>query len=158
MMPHDCGALISARPVAACGVGVARDGAALWRRSGQHVVLVHRIAASGNHCALFGEGGLLVEIVGCAVKVADTLSDHDTRCIAPRTCADSVSRVHGFRTRRAQVCVPGVIARTCRLSQILAMPVGAGKPAKVSAFSAADAGDEKCHRAAAFRADLLADR
>ena len=110
---------------------------------------VRRVAAAVDDVALFGERGLLGEIVAGAVQIGDILGDHDAFRILPGALADAVARIHGRLAvggLRREVGVPGLDS-TCAgargLRQRLAMIVGAGKAAEIAAIADAVAGQEE---------------
>src|SRR6516225_7627487 len=84
------GALGAARPVLACAVLAGREGAAFHGRTGEGVVLIWRVAAPFDHVALFGQRGLLGEIVGQAVQFVHVLGDDHALGVLPWTVADAL--------------------------------------------------------------------
>jgi hypothetical protein len=146
-MPDHGGALRRARPVLAGAVLAGRKGRAVSLRAREHVVAIRRVAGAVDDLALFGERGLLGEVVAGAVEVGDILGDHDAFRILPRPLADAVARVHRRLTigrLGRQIGAPGFWrAKACGLGQALAVIVGAGEPAKIAAIADAVAGQEK---------------
>src|SRR6478735_8040786 len=96
-MPDHRGTLRRTRPVLAGSVLAGRKGRAVTLRTREHVVAIRRVAGAVDDLALFGERGLLGEIVAGAVEVGDILGDHDAFRILPRPLADAVARVHRQR-------------------------------------------------------------
>jgi hypothetical protein len=56
-------------------------------------MLIGRVAAAFDRVALFGERGLLGEVVGLAVQFVDVLGDNDALGVLPRAIADTVARI-----------------------------------------------------------------
>ena len=97
-------------PVAARLVVAGRERRAVRLRAGQDVVLVRRVAAAVDDLALFGERGLLGEVVG-AVQLRDVLGDDDALGVLPRAAADAILGVDGAaRPCVLQVGVPRLAA------------------------------------------------
>src|SRR5262245_45380615 len=142
------GAGTVAGPVAAGRVGAGREAAAIHGRAGEHVVLVGIIAAAVDLVAVLVERGLLVDVVVVAVQVIDIFRNRHALGVAPGAVADAVARVHALRgadADRAQIGAPGAVAGACRLSELLAVRVGAGEAAEVGTISDTLTGDEKGH-------------
>ena len=140
-------ALAALRPVAAGGVHVAGDEAAVGLRAGEHVVLVRRVAPAVDDRPALGEGGLLGEAVG-AVQLLHVCGDHVALRVLPRATADALARVdagHVGRRLLAQVGAPCAAAGACGRGERLAVSVGAGQAAQVGAVARPAAGDEKAH-------------
>src|SRR5262245_18922318 len=83
------GALPALGPVAAGLVVAGRNRGAVRLRAGQCVIHVRRVAAAVDHVALFGERGLLGEVVVRAVQVGNVLRDRDTLGVLPRALANA---------------------------------------------------------------------
>src|SRR6185437_7829814 len=137
--------LRAAGVVLAGHVLVGRERAAVGLRTGKNVVTVWRIAAAVNDLALLGQVILFVELVVGAVQIGDAGRNNHAFGIRPRTFADAVARIHGAGALRGQIGMPGLAAGARGFRQILAVLVGAGEPAKIGAFAAADAGDKEAH-------------
>src|SRR6266540_2064624 len=98
--------------------------------------LVRCVAASVDDVSLFGQRGLLVEIV-VAVQVGNIASNNDPFGVLPRPFADALARVDRRRARgrtRAKIRTPGVIPRAGGGGQRLAMLVRAREPAEIRAL------------------------
>src|SRR3954452_16653756 len=122
------GALCAARPVAAGAVLASREGPALRRRAGEHVVTVRREADAGDDLAALGERRIESELVVVAVRVLDARRDDFAFEVLPRSLADAVARIHGrlaIGLLRAEVGVPGLAACAMALRQHLAVLVRA---------------------------------
>src|SRR2546428_8804659 len=102
--------LAALRPVAAGAVLPGRERGAVRLGAGQDVVHVRRIAAPVDHLTLFGQGGLLGDVV-LAVQLSQILRDDDALGVLPGTAADAVARVDGAGALCAQIRVPGLGAR-----------------------------------------------
>ena len=74
-----------------------------------------------------------------AVELLDVLRDPRAAHVEPSPGADSIPRVDGVLTLRAQVCTPHQRPVTCRLGEVLADAVRAGEPAQVAAIARARA-------------------
>src|SRR5664279_492617 len=144
MAEHD-GTLRAARVVLAGHVLVGRKGFAVRRRAGEDVMPVRRVAAAVDHVAFFRKIVLLAELVAGAVQIIDAGGDDHALGVAPGTLADAVARVHRAVALRGQIGVPGLGPRAYRCGELLAMCVGAGKPAEVGALAWPCAGDEEAH-------------
>ena len=107
-------------------------------------MLVRRVAASVDALALFGERGLLVQIVG-GVKLRHIFRDDDAFGVLPWAVADAVARIDGLRPLRAEVGVPRPATCPCRGRERLAMLVGALEAAEVGALARSNTGDEEAH-------------
>ena len=94
-----------------------------------------RIAAAVDDLALLRQVVLLVELIVGAVQIVDAGGNDHALGIHPRTLADAVARVHGAGALRRQIRVPGLAAGAGRCREVLAMLVGAGKPAEIGAFA-----------------------
>ena len=105
---------------------------------------VWRVATTIVDLALFGQRGLLGEVVG-AVQFGDVLRDRYTLCVHPRTRADTVPRVDRASALRRQVGVSCLCARTDRRREPLAMLVGASNSAEIGALARADTCHEERH-------------
>ena len=158
------GACRAAGPVVACVIGAIRVGAAVPFGSRKNLVLNRwRIAHAVNDLSKLIACGLLEEIAAAlglnqsiAVKFAQVRRDNRVlrrsqlreRIVEPRSGADAVTRVDGGLSGTslgAEVCMPGAAARADSCRERMAVRVGAGKSAKVSAFADPDAGDEEGH-------------
>src|SRR5829696_8288072 len=140
------GALRAARPILAGAVFAGRKRGAVRLRSRQHIVAVRRVAGTADDLALFGERGLLGEVVAGAVQFGDVLGDHRALGILPRPLADAIARIDGRLTvggLRREVGAPGLAAGSGRLRQCLAVIIRAGEPAEVAAIADAVAGQEE---------------
>src|SRR6185436_5366717 len=140
------GALRAARPILAGAVFAGRKRGAVRLRSRQHIVAVRRVAGTADYLALFGERGLLGEVVAGAVEIGDVLGDHRAFRILPRPLADAIARIDGRLTvggLRREVGAPGLAARSGRLRQCLAVIVGAGESAEIATIADAVAGQEE---------------
>src|SRR2546429_7209409 len=104
-MADDGDALAALRPVAARLVIAARKCRPVGLRSGQDVVLVRRVAPPIDYVALLRYRGLLVQIVG-GVKLRHVFRDSDAFGVLPGAVADTVARIDGLRSLRAEVSVP----------------------------------------------------
>src|SRR5215469_7288353 len=145
-------------------VGVIHVSAAVPVRSRENFVLNRwRIADAVNDLSMLVACGLFEEIAAALrldkrvpVKF-DKVCRNDgvlrrpqlrERPVEPGPGADTVTRVDGGlsgTSLSAEISVPGVTARADSRRKLLAVRVGAGKSAKVSAFSETNAGDEKGH-------------
>src|SRR4051812_3579237 len=101
-MPDDRHAVAVHGPVAA---GLALGERTVRVGPGQHVVLVWRVAAAVDDPALFGEGGLLGDLVGVAMQLGDTSRDQLALGIVPGPAADPV---FGVDAGGAEIGVPGL--------------------------------------------------
>jgi hypothetical protein len=140
-MPQHGAPLAAAAPVAAGHVLVARDGASVGLRAGQYVTHIGTVAASIDHCTLFVERRVLVEIIG-AMELVHVLGDHDALGVVPGSLADPVARIARRRTagrRGAQIGAPRVAARARRLGQGLAEPIRELVTKNVMVFCCANA-------------------
>jgi hypothetical protein len=111
-------------------------------------VLSSVVAAAVHRLALFGERGLLVQVVAGAVKVGDVPGDDDTLRVHPRTLADAILRVdrRGTAARaRTEVGTPLSLSGPRRLRELLAIRVRPGQSAEVRALARIRAGHEERH-------------
>ena len=138
-------ALRAARVVLAGHVLVGRKGFAVRRRAGDDVMPVRLVAAAVDDLALLRQIVLLAELVVGAVQIVDAGGDDHALGIHPRPLADAVARVHRAGALRRQIRMPGLGPRADRRCEILAMLVGAGKPAEIGALARPGAGDEETH-------------
>src|SRR3954471_16013027 len=137
-VPDHRGALRAAGPVAAGAVFASREGLAVRRRAGEHVVAVRRKADAGNDETALGERRHRAELVVVAVQVVDA-GRHDLALeVLPRALADAVASI-GSRLAvgvlRREIGVPRLAARTMALGQRLAIPVGTLDAAEVGALA-----------------------
>src|ERR1700741_154618 len=110
MTEHD-GALRTGRVVLAGVVLIIRESGSVGSRACQDVMPVWRIATTSVDLALFGQRGLLVEVIG-AVQLSNVLRNRHTFCIHPRTLPDTVTRADRARALCRQVGVPCFCACT----------------------------------------------
>src|SRR4030095_17208973 len=104
----DRGPVAALGPVAARLVVARRERGPVGLRAGDDAVLIGRVAAAVDGRSLFGERGLLVQIVG-AVQLGDILGNDVSLGVLPRAFADAVLGIHGrgrARRLRAQVRLP----------------------------------------------------
>src|SRR5215211_1840227 len=135
-------------PVAAGAILAGREGPAVRLRSGQDVVPVGRIATAIDRLALLVERSLFADLVVGAVQIVDVLGDGLALGVLPGPAADAVARIDGrapARRLRAEISMPGPVARPGRLRQRLAMAVGALDPAEIAALAGTGAGEEERH-------------
>src|SRR5262249_55632295 len=107
------GALGAAGPIAAGSVVSGWKCTPVRLRACQHVVVVGRIADTGNHGAALGQRGLHAELVVVAVKLVDVLSDNFAFEILPRSPSHAGAGVDGFsaaRCLRAEIGAPRLAA------------------------------------------------
>ncbi len=164
-------------------IGVIRVSAAVPLRSGENFVLNRwRIADAVNDFSMLVACGLFEEIAA-ALRLDERVSvkfgkvrrndrvlwrpQLRERPVEPRPGADTVTRVDGGLPRTslsAEIGVPRVTVRAGSRGKRLAVRIGARQTAKVSAFTEANAGDEKGHssrsrrRATGGRRDTLGIR
>src|SRR5207248_10681808 len=139
------GALRALGPVAAGAVLARREGAAVWLRAGERIVVVGRVADARLHGAALGQRGLRAELVVGPVQVIDILGDDLFLEVLPRPAPDAIARVDGLATTRrlrAEIRMPGLGAGAGALGQLLADAVGAFEPTEIGALAGAGAGDE----------------
>src|SRR5207244_6811966 len=140
-------ALAALGPICASDVFAAGERRAVRLRAGEDVVLVRRVAASIDDVPLFGQRGLLVEVV-VAVQLGYIAGNDDSLDVLPWTIADALARVDRRRARgrtRAEIRAPGVISRAGGGGERLAMLVRAREPAKIRPLAGTRAGHEKSH-------------
>ncbi len=154
-VPHLGSAGAITRPVVAgvvCAIGI---GAAIRLRAGQHVMRVWSIAHAIHHLALFIQCGLFKKIAAearefqrVAMQVGLPHRDLLSAGVVPRPLPDAVARADrrlAILGLRAQIGVPGVVARTSRGREHQAVRVRSRESAKVSAVADPDAGNEEGH-------------
>ena len=142
------GPIAAARPVLARLVLGCPEGRAVGLRPREDVVLVRLIAAPIDRLAFLGERRLLVQLVAGAVEVVHAPRDHLALGVLPRPAPDAIACVDARLAAgalRREIGMPRVLAGAGRLSERLAMLVGAGDAAEVRALAGADAGDEERH-------------
>ena len=147
MVPDHRHALAALGPVAASHVFAAGESGAVRLRAGEDVVLGRCVAAAVDDVSLFGQRGLLVEIV-VAVQLGNIAGNDDSFGVLPWTVADAIARVDRRRARGrtgAEIRVPGVISRAGGGGERLAMLVRAREPAEIRALAGTRAGYEKSH-------------
>src|SRR5262245_41241886 len=140
-----------ARPIVARQIEVARKYAALGRRAGHDVVIIRRVADTGDDGAALGQRCLHAELVVVAVQIVDVLRDDLALEVLPGAVSDPVAGVDwaALRTRiGAQVRAPSLAAGAGRRRQRLAMAIRALQAAKIPALAGACAGDEKDRKSA----------
>ena len=87
---------------------------------------------------LFVECIGLAHLVVVAVEIGHAGCNDHALGVLPWTIADAVSRIDRIRATtavRAEIGMPGLVARSGSLRQHLAVGVCAGKPAEVGAFA-----------------------
>src|SRR5262245_9628074 len=151
-MPEHRGAFGAARPVLARPILTGGESRAVRLRASEDIVLVGLIAATVDRLSLLGERGLLVQLVTGAVQAGHAGGNRLALGVLPRTLADAIAGVGGRLTPLGlgrEIGAPGVRARagTGGLSERLALLVGAGEAAEISALARAGAGDEERHGA-----------
>ena len=87
----------------------------------------------------------LLSLLLALCRSSTLVGDDDALGIHPGPLADAVARVDRAGALRRQISVPGLAARARRRRELLAMLVGAGKPAEIGALAGAGAGDEERH-------------
>src|SRR5215472_2334922 len=146
-MPDHRRALRAARPVAAGFVVARRKSSAIRLRAGQRVVLVGGIATAVDDITLLGKRGLFGQIV-LTMQVIDVLGDDDALVILPGPPADAIARIDRRMPvcrLRAEIGVPGMVARSSCLRQLLAEPVRTRQSAEIRSFARSGTGDEEAH-------------
>ncbi len=101
------------------------------------------IATAVDLLSLLGQRRLLGDVVAGAVELGETLGDDGALGVPPGAGADAVARVDGAGALRAEVCVPGLAARSRCLREHLTVLVRAGEAAEVPTFSGTCAGREE---------------
>src|SRR5262245_52986060 len=154
----------AAGPVITRVIGVIVVRAAVPLGSGENLMLNRRgIADAVNELSMLVACGLFEQIAATlllsqriAVQLAQIRRDNGAlrrpqlreRPVEPGSGANTITRIDGGLSGAslgAEIGVPGVTARTDSRRKCLAVRVGAGKSAKISAFPPADAGDEESH-------------
>src|SRR6185312_12009235 len=133
-MPHHHRALRAARIILAGPVVASAERRPVGLRTSKDVVAIWRVATSIGRLAFFVEGRLLRQIVG-SMQLGDILGNRRTFGIHPRPLANAVPGVHRSRALGRQIGMPGLCPRSGGSRELLAMTIGAGKPAKVRAFA-----------------------
>jgi len=90
------------------------------------------------------------QVVGGRMKFIDIARDDNALGVLPRALADAITRIHctrlvPHRRLRAQIGAPLAVARTGRLGERLAVCIGAGKAAEITALAQPNAGHEERH-------------
>src|SRR6516162_1266348 len=147
MVANNCIALAvsTTGPVTAGCVFWPRHGCAVLLRSGEHVVLVGCIYAPLDHRTLLVKRSLLVDVVFVAMQLGQVCRYLNALGVKPRARANAVLGINPARTLCREIGMPRFAARPGSRGEVLAMPVGTGKPTEVSAIAEADTGDEKAH-------------
>src|SRR5437667_7602853 len=134
--------LAALRPVAARTVLAGREGGAVGLGARQDVMHVRRISTPVHGLALFGQRGLLADVV-LAVQLGQVVGDDDALGVLPGTFADAVARVDRAGALGAQIGVPGLGAGARGCTKQLAELVRAGDAAEIGALAGAGASDEE---------------
>src|SRR5689334_18177943 len=154
----------AARPVITRVIGVIVVRPAVPLGSGENLMLNRRrVADAVNELSMLVACGLLEQIAAAlrlnqsiAVKLGEICRDNGILRraqlregpVEPGAGANTIARVDGGLSGTSlgtEIGVPGVTARADSRRKRLAVRVGPGKSAKVSAFAHADAGDEESH-------------
>ena len=79
------------------------------------------------------------------VQLVKVARNHLAVGVVPGTITDSISRIDGITTLRAQIRTPCFVARTGNSCERLATRIGACEPPEITALSGTGTGDEKAH-------------
>src|SRR5215467_7683400 len=153
------GAVAAAGPVLTGMVGAVGVCAAIGHRTSENIVLVGLIAEALDRLVLFSECRSLRNIVAeargldsVAVQVGHVAGDHLAAGVIPGAVADAVASVDGglvARSLSAEISVPGFAGgagSAGSFGELLAVRVGSGEAAEISAFARTHAGDKETHR------------
>src|SRR5438093_8558231 len=138
--------LAARRPVPAREIVISTERRPVRPRACEDVVHVGPVAHAVHGIGSFGNRVLLVDFAFGAVQLCTVRRDENPDRVVPGTAPDPVARVDGRLSlggRGAEIGTPGVISRSLGFRESLAMRVGSGQTAKVSALAHAFAGDEK---------------
>ena len=101
---------------------------------------------AADDLALFGEGGLFVDIVGIVVEILHALRNDHALSILPRSCSDTVAGVDPSGTSgfsRTEIGMLICFGRTSSLGERLTVCICPGEAAKVCAIALAHASDKE---------------
>src|SRR4029453_9365076 len=147
-MAQHRGAFVAACPITACHIFAAWKCPTVRLRAGEYVMHVRFITAGVDLITFFAQRGFFVEIIVVAVEIVDVFGDDDAFGILPRTFANAITGVDGrLAVGRAgtEIGPPGVVTRSNRLRERLAVFIGARQTTEVRSFSPSGAGNEESY-------------
>ena len=147
VVTEQCAAGAAAGPVTASTIPIPGRQCAVQLRPGQNVVAVRTVAPAINNLAFFIQGCFFAEIV-IPVQFVNIIGDDNAHGIMPGTRADAIASIDCYLiilSLSAQISTPGTVSGANGRSQGLAISVGAGQAAQISAITGNAAGNEKPH-------------